>query len=379
MPYFDHAATTFISKDVIKTMTVVYERYNGNPSSLHDVGIAARKKMNQAKNSIANSLNTQRTSLLFTGSGTEANNLAIKGFYTKHKHARFITSTVEHHATLNTFKFLEKEGADVVYVKVDHSGHIDFDSLKKALSHEKHNFISLIYINNELGTLLDLKKLKSKLDTVDHTLHLDMIQAPVHTPIDFQTLNIDMASLSAHKFNGPKGIGLLYIKNTQNIENLIHGGKQEFNKRAGTENLANICGFDKALTLSQADTSIHNSHTKKLSETLLTALDKLHVDYRLNGQPLEEKRISAILNLGFNGITADMLSFELNKLGYYVSLGSACDSDNIEASHVLKAINVPSPYIDGSIRISLSKENTVASVIDLANAIHSILKQNRDD
>ncbi len=377
MPYFDHAATTFLSKEVIEAMTKTMETYNGNPSSLHEEGISARKYMNQLKNSIAKTLNTSRKSLLFTGSGTEASNLAIKGFYYKHKKARFITSTVEHHASLNTFKFLSSEGADVDFVAASETGQIDFEALKSTLSNSKHNFVSLIYINNELGTKLDLDQLVKILKPYQYTLHLDMVQAPLHEKIDLEKLSIDMASMSAHKFHGPKGIGLLYIKDSTKIESLIHGGKQEFSKRAGTESLMLMSGLEKALTMCQENLTTHNTITHQLAEHLLTCLEQKNIVYRLNGEALNGHRVSAILNLGFKAVEGDVLQFQLNRLGHCVSLGSACDSDNIEPSHVLKATHVPKDFIKNSIRISLSHVNTLEEVSNLANDITNIIEANK--
>ncbi|MFU8787341.1 MAG: cysteine desulfurase family protein, partial [Candidatus Izemoplasmataceae bacterium] len=319
MPYFDYAATTKIDKTVLKAMQKTMETYYGNPSSLHDPGIQARKRLNQVKNEIGSLLNATRKELIFTSSGTEATNLAIKGVYYKNPTAQIITSKIEHHATENTLKFIERLGGSVHWLEVNEEGFIDFDKLEKALKKET-SLVSIIFANNEIGTLQNVKKIRAITKAHNVLLHLDMVQAPLHMPIDFHDIDADLVSLSAHKFNGPRGIGLLYKKENIILEPLIHGGQQEFSMRAGTENLAAIVGFSEALKLSMKRLKTHQNHIDHLAHYFIEQLNINNIAYRLNGPDLDFSRLNNILNIGFKNQDAQTLSFKLNQNDIYVSL-----------------------------------------------------------
>ncbi|MFW5864944.1 MAG: cysteine desulfurase family protein, partial [Candidatus Izemoplasmataceae bacterium] len=273
MIYFDSAATTHLDNRVLDAMITVYKEYYGNPSSLHEDGIKARKKMNQVKNELAQILNTKRQSLIFTGSGTEATNLAIKGFYFKYPSYQFITTSIEHHATQNAINFIKKLGANVVIIDVDEYGFMDLDALENALKNGP-SFLSMIYANNEIGTLQPLNKILSLKASYNFTLHLDIIQTPMHIPIDAKALGADLISMSAHKFNGPKGVGLLIKDEAISLEPLVHGGQQEFNLRAGTENLANMVGFLEALKYALKKMIEHNKHINHMAHYFIDKLDQ---------------------------------------------------------------------------------------------------------
>ncbi|MFW6319079.1 MAG: cysteine desulfurase family protein [Bacillota bacterium] len=358
MPYLDYAATTPTSKHAIDTMLETMEIFYGNPSSLHDEGIKARKWMNQHKNTVARLMHADRKQILFTSSGTEAINLAIKGMYFKHPNKQYITTTIEHHATSHAIDFIESLGANVKRISVNPKGYLNYDELETALKENETALISVIYANNEIGSLQDVQKITTLAKQYGAKVHLDMVQAPLYLPIDVQVLDVDFISISGHKFHGPRGIGCLYVKDITSIENLIHGGKQEFSKRSGTENLPAIAGFTVALEDAYGHAQSVYRHTQTLATYFLELLNEHGIIYRLNGPNLEERRLPNILNIGFKDQDAQMLSFELNQHGVYVSLGSACNSDNIEPSHVLKAINVPQAYIHGSIRFSFSIQTT---------------------
>lgn len=373
MIYFDSAATTPIDKEVLKAMIEVYENYGGNPSSLHEDGIKARKKMNQVKNELAQILNTKRQSLIFTASGTEATNLAIKGFYFKHPSYNFITSKIEHHATENSMYFIERLGAKVHMIDVDYHGFINLEALETVLK-KGPCFLSIIYANNEIGTLQPLEKILALKKEYDFILHLDMVQTPSHMSIDIGILGADLISLSAHKFNGPKGVGLLYKSDNVSLDPIIHGGQQEFSLRAGTENLANMVGFLEALKRSIRVLDEHNKHINHIAHYFIDQLNQSGINYRLNGPRLDYSRLNSVLNLGFYKVDAQILSFTLNQEGICVSLGSACDSTNIDVSHVLKAINVPEDYIEGSMRFSLSKDITEKDIDQTINVIKNHLE-----
>ncbi len=372
MPYFDYAATTEIHPKALEAIVKTLKEYYGNPSSLHHEGIKARKLMNQTKARLAERLGCERRQIIITSSGTEANNLAIQGVYQMFPNKRYITSAVEHHATLNTMKYLKKQGADVVILPVDSTGRISLNHLKDALKVDTA-LVSLIYANNEIGTIQDLKSILKCVKDTNALMHLDMVQVPLHHSIDFKHLGVDFVSISAHKFYGPKGTGLLIAKDHSQIERLIHGGKQEFQKRSGTENLAGIIGMQVALDEVYLNHENENAHTSMLSHYFIHKLKESKIEFCINGPSLNEDRLHNILNIGFKDIDSQWLSFELNQQGIYVSLGSACDSDNIEPSHVLRALNVSEDYINGSLRFSFGIENTKKDIDITIDALTKII------
>ena len=374
MAYFDYAATTPLHKRAQESLKETSIRFSGNPSSLHNEGIKARKHLNGLKTTIASLLNAERKNIIMTSSGTEANNLAIKGTYFKYPNQRIITSTIEHHATENAVKFIERHGGDVVFVSVDNEGFIQLDDLEAALK-ASPALVSIIYANNEIGTIQSLNPIRKLCKQYNAKIHLDMVQVPMHETIDFKALDVDFISISAHKFSGPRGVGCLIVKDPSSIEPLIHGGKQEFGNRAGTENLAGIAGFTTALEMSVQNMKRHNHHVKSLSKRFLQGLDKTSIKYRLNGPSLNGQRLPNVLNIGFEGENAEILSFQLNQHDIYVSLGSACDSDNIEPSHVLKGIQVPKAYINGSLRFSFGDDNTEEEIDHTISVLQSLIAQ----
>ncbi|TVP94726.1 MAG: cysteine desulfurase [Acholeplasmatales bacterium] len=374
MAYFDHAATTRLSEQVRKAMDRHLREIYGNPSSLHTPGIEARKTINSVKNRLAEHFGVTRQNIIFTSSGTEANNLALKGMYFRHPDAQIVTTTIEHHATENSVRFLERIGCKTAWIRVDRDGFIDLDALKQALKRDT-SLVSIIYANNEIGTVQPLKKIIPLVHEHGARLHLDMVQVPLHQAIDFPALGVDFVTLSAHKFHGPRGIGCLIARDPALLEPLIHGGQQEFHRRAGTENVATMIGFLTAYEAARAQAKTHNAHVDQLSHYLIEQLNLKAFDYRLNGPDLDHSRLNAILNIGFKDHDAQHLAFQLNRHGIYVSLGSACDSDNIEVSHVLKAIDVPKAYIRGSMRISLSDENTYEEIDHLLKTLETILHE----
>ena len=372
MPYFDHAATTSLSKSALDAMNTVFKEYYGNPSSLHDVGIKARKLMNQTKNELASLLSCERKNVIVTASGTEANNIAIQGVYNHNPSLTLITSEVEHHATLNTIKYLKSKGANVIILPVNNQGHILLEDLEDALK-KGPSLVSLIYANNEIGTLLNHQEVNKLCKKYHALLHLDMVQAPLHEVIDFKALDVDFVSISAHKFHGPKGIGLLLARDLNNFDRIIHGGKQEFEKRSGTENLASLVGMLTALKEAYQKHDEEYHHLKELSHYFIEQLNQSNIHYTLNGPKISDRRLNSILNLGFYDIDAQWLSFELNQRGIHVSLGSACDSDNIEPSHVLKALKVDEKFIHGSLRFSLGLENQKQDIDEAISVLKELL------
>jgi cysteine desulfurase len=338
--YLDNASTTNVSKEVLEAMIPYFKNEFGNPSSLHELGIKNRKVINKSRNSIANLLNCKRTEIHFTSCGTESINWALKGLAFKNNSKfEIVTTNVEHHATSHTCDFLEGLGFTINYLNVDSKGFINIDEIRSMVN-DNTLVVSIIMANNEIGTIQNIKEISKICNQASTYLHVDAVQAVCHTKLDLEDLNVDLLSISGHKFHGPKGIGLLYIKEGINIQSLIHGGQQELKKRAGTENVPYIVGFD----------------------------------YILNGPEIGENRLPGNLNLSFKGIDGLVLTYLLDKRGIYVSTGSACDSESIEPSHVIEAIGVPRDYINATVRFSIGNETTKEEVDYVIDNVLDILK-----
>lgn len=354
MHYLDNAATTKVSKEVFDAMKPYFSTHYGNPSSLHGSGIVTKKAVNQARKTIASLLHADPSELVFTSGGTEATNLCLKGLaFSNHTKGEIITTKIEHHATLHTAKFLESLGYSVFYLSVDKEGFIDLEELRALLTNNTL-VVSIILANNEIGTLQQIGEIKKLCDQASTYLHVDAVQAITHIPINIHELDVDFMSISAHKFHGPKGIGALYIRKGIELTPLIHGGAQEKNRRAGTENVPYIVGFAKALELGQIDLAEYRRRLDDYSNYLLNRLSEHNIAYRLNGPSIGEKRLPGNINLTFLGYDCHELQYHLHRAGIYVSTSSACDSANIEISHVIKALYPDyEDHKDGAIRVSL--------------------------
>ncbi|HEY8364386.1 MAG TPA: cysteine desulfurase family protein [Haloplasmataceae bacterium] len=367
--YLDYASTTNIREEVFEAMLPYLKSEYGNPSSLYDLGISNKKVLNNCRKQIASIINAKKEEIYFCSGGSEANNWAIKGVaFASNVKKEIITSKIEHHSVLNACHFLEKMGYKVHYLDVDNEGFINIDSLKKAIN-ENTLLVSVMMANNEIGTIQNIKEIGAICRSNKVLFHTDAIQAISNIPIDVNELNIDLMSVSAHKFYGPKGIGFLYIREKSEIENLIHGGNQEKNKRAGTENVAYIVGMTMALELSVKDRDNDIKKEREFSQILLSKLQRIIPNMRLNGPEIGERRLPGNLNLSFKGLDGSLLSYELSKAGICVSTGSACNSSSIEPSHVLQAIKVPKEYINGTIRITLGKYTTLEDINTVVNII----------
>lgn len=372
--YLDNASTTKVSKEVLTAMLPYFNEDYGNPSSLHEIGINNRKVINSARNNIANLLNCDHSEIHFTSCGTESINWALKGlaFQNKTKY-EIITTNIEHHATLRSCEFLEEMGFTINYLSVDKEGFINLDELR-SLVNENTLVVSIIMANNEIGTIQNIKEISSICDQARTYLHVDAVQAVCHSKLDLKELNVDLLSLSGHKFNGPKGIGILYIKNGTNIQSLIHGGQQELKKRAGTENVAYIVGISKALELGISNLEGYQERLNSYANLVIKRLQKENIDFILNGPNIGNQRLAGNLNISFRNVDGSLLTYLLNKRHIYVSTGSACDSESIEPSHVLKAINVPYDYINASVRFSIGVETTKDEIDYFLNNLIDILK-----
>lgn len=360
--YFDHNATTPIENEVFKAVIPYYEQLYGNPSSSYYIGRQVRDKIENVRSSIASYFNMNPEGVMFTSSGSEADNMIIKGIAlgNKDKGNHIITTKIEHPAVLNTCKFLENNGFEVTYLDVKENGIIDAQELKDSI---KNNtiLISIMYANNEIGTIQPIEEVGQIAKEKGIIFHTDAVQAIGEIRIDVQKLNIDCMSISGHKIYAPKGIGMAYIKPGIKFEPLIHGGSQEFHFRAGTENVIGIIALGKAIEL--LDKNIENNNEKliDLKSYILNKIQNNLTDYIINGDI--DKRTLNNINLSFKDIDGESLLLALDLDGICVSSGSACHSDSMEPSHVLRAIGVPNDYISGTLRISFGK-NTTKKEID---------------
>lgn len=373
MIYLDNAATTPLSPNAKEAMDIYWNNEFGNPSSLYSIGVHNKKVLQDCRKRIANCINAKTDEIYFTSCGTESDNWALKGtaFQLKEKGNHIIVSSIEHHAILNTCKFLETIGFEITYLPVNEYGEVTVDSLKNAIK-DKTILISIMLVNNELGTIQNIKQLCKIAHEKNILFHTDAVQAVGHIPVDVMDLNVDMLSCSGHKFNGPKGIGFLYIKNGITINPLLHGGQQEKNMRAGTENIPLIVGMTTALEEHVKSFSKNITYINSLRETIIQNLKNLKIDFQINGSV---NHAPGILNISFYNVEGEVLLHRLDLKGICVSTGSACDSKNTQLSHVLKAIKCNEKYAYGTIRISLSETNTLDEINYLIDELKAIFNK----
>ena len=369
MIYFDNAATTPLSPGVIKVMTETMESSFGNPSSLHSHGRQAKKILRDARECVASCLKTSSQQITFTSGGTESNNTVIKGYCLKHrqKGKHIITTAIEHHAVLEPIEYLVQEyGFEVTIIQpVDQK--IRPEDIRAALRPDTI-LVSTMYANNETGDLLPIKAISDLLKDHPAAFHVDAVQAVGKLAVAPEELGVDFLTASAHKFHGPKGVGLLYAKKPD-FFNLLHGGDQEDKRRASTENLISIAGMAQALKEATDQLDANYQYIQRLSERILTGLEDL--DFYLNSTG---SKLPHVLNIGFPGISNDILLLRLDMAGISVSTGSACTAGTVQPSHVLAAYyGEDSVRLKESIRISLSEFNTTAEVDTYITTIHKIL------
>jgi len=370
--YLDHAATTPLSPIAYEKMKPFLEGLYGNPSSIHELGALSKKAINEARKKVANIINCKPSEIIFTSSGTEATNLAILGYADQHPEKKeIITTKIEHHATLHTCAYLEKKGYTIHTLDVDHEGFINIKDLTEKIN-EQTLMVSVIWGNNEIGTIQDIKQISSICKKNNVALHVDAVQMIGNMKIDLSQLDIDLMTVSAHKFYGPKGIGFLYKKDTIQIENLFHGGMQESGHRPGTENVAGIVGLAEALEQSSRNIDTYTNHLYSLSKKLYETLQKKIPSIRLNGPQLGETRLPGILSLSFDHIKSFDLAFALDQEHIYVSTGSACNATDIKPSHVLCAIKQTDIKHTGTIRVSFGIQNKLEDIDYIAQKIEEI-------
>ena len=375
--YVDHSATTFVKEEVLNEMLPYFKDNFGNPSSIYNIGRKSKEAIEKSRESVSKVLNCNLEEVFFTSGGSESDNMIISGISNRYKYKgkHIITSKIEHNAVLNTCKNLEKNGFEVTYLNVDESGIVKLDELENAIK-EDTILISIMYANNEIGTIQPIKKIGEIAHKNKIFFHTDAVQAIGHEYINVKEMQIDALSLSAHKFYGPKGVGVSYIKEEIDFENLIFGGHQEFSKRAGTENVAGIVGLGKAIEITNKNINDNKEKLLRLRKKFLDNLKPIYNRIRINGDI--EKRLPGNVNMCISGVDSETLLIMLNMKNICASSGSACNSGCLNPSHVLQAINVPENIINNSLRITFGEENTLEEAKYIADTICDIvLKYNK--
>ena len=374
--YLDNSATTKLDKEVLKEMLPYLQENYGNPSSAYRIGRENKAIIEDARKQVAKVLNANTEEIYFTSGGSESDNMALKGvaFANQDKGRHIITSKIEHPAVLDTCKELERHGFEITYINVDKKGIVDLKQLETSIR-EDTILISIMFANNEIGTIEPIKNIGRIAKQYNILFHTDSVQAIGNIKIDVKELGIDLLSLSAHKFYGPKGIGALYVRDGINFRKYLNGGHQERNKRAGTENVAGIVGLGKAITLAYNNFEDKNKYLYNLRTYLINEIKNNIPDIRINGDI--EKRLPGNINISVKGVEADNILTELDKRGIFISTGSACTTGSIESSHVLKAIGLSDTEAHSSIRISLGKYNTKDELKHFSKELKEIIENLR--
>ena len=374
--YMDNAATTRVTEPVFEAMRPYFCEIFGNPSSVHAFGRDARKAVEQARRQVAAALGAQAGEIYFTGSGTEADNWALRGaaYAQKARGRHIITTQIEHHAVLHAAEQLEKEGFEVTYLPVDGDGVVSLEALEKALRPDT-TLVSIMAANNEIGAIQPIREAAKLAKAHGALFHTDAVQAIGCVPIDVKADGIDLLSLSGHKFHAPKGVGALYIRSGAKLQRLIYGGAQEKTQRGGTENVASIVGMGKAIELAMESMESRNAYVSGLRDRLIEGILRRIPETRLNGH--RTRRLSGNVNVSIRYIEGEALLLSLDMKGIAGSSGSACTSGSLDPSHVLLAIGLPHEIAHGSLRLSLSEENTAEEVDYTIDALVEIVERLR--
>jgi len=374
--YLDYAATTPTHPLVLKAMLPWFTDGFGNPSSIHSFGQEAKGAIEEAREKVAGLIRAKSEEIVFTGSGTEADNFAIKGvaYAKEHKGKHIITTAIEHHAVIEPCKFLEKRGFKVTYLPVDKDGLVDPGEVKKAITDETI-LISVMHANNEIGTIEPIEEIARITNDREICFHTDAVQTVGHLPVDVDELKVDLVSISAHKLYGPKGVGALYIRKGTKIVPFMHGGEQEHRRRASTQNVPGIVGFGKACELAQRKMVQEKERLEALRDKLISGiLDRIdHV--RLNGHPTQ--RLPNNVNISLEFVEGESILLNLDLVGIAASTGSACSSSVLEASHVLLALGLPHESAHSSLRLTLGQETTGKDIDYVLEKLPQIVKKLR--
>ena len=377
--YLDHNATTPVHPEVLEAMLPFMTEQFGNGSSIHTYGREARNAIDDAREQVAALINAKSPSeIVFTATGTEADNYAIKGIaelqQSRNGGNHIITSSIEHHAVLHTCQYLEKRGFEVTYLPVDRYGKIQLEDLREAIRDETV-LISIMHANNETGVIEPIAEICEIAQERRIPVHTDAVQSVGKLPVDVQALGVSMLSLSAHKIYGPKGIGALYLRRGTRLENLLHGGSHERNRRAGSENVPSIVGIGEAAALARKDRDANVEHLNQLTGKLRRGLHEGINYIHENSDP--ENSLPGTLNISFEYIEGESLILRLDMEGICVSTGSACTSGSMEPSHVLAALGLPPQLAQGTVRFSLGKDNTEAEIDEVIDKVPKVVEQMR--
>lgn len=374
--YLDYAATTPLHPEVLKAMLPYLTEIYGNPSSVHSLGQEAKEALEQSRQKLANLIGARNEEIVFTSGGTEADNLAIKGvaFANRQKGDHIITSRIEHHAVIETCRWLEKEGFSVTYLPVDAHGTVSPDDVRRALT-SRTILISIMHANNEIGTIEPIAEISKIAHEAEVYLHTDAVQTVGHIPVNVNELGVHLLSLSAHKFYGPKGVGALYVRKGTKIASVLHGGGQEKGYRSGTENIAGIVGLGKAAELAKQEMVEEMPRLTALRDYLIDGILNNISDVRLNGHPVERLPNNVHISVAYVEGEAMLLSLDL--AGICVSTGSACSSVRLEPSHVLTALGLTPTQAHGSIRFTLGKWTTKADIDTVLHVFPQVVSKLR--
>lgn len=377
MIYLDNAATTKTAPEVVEAMLPYFTEYYGNAGSIYKLGSESKKAVIRAKETIAATLRAEQNEIYFTAGGSESDNWALKAAYEvyRDKGNHIITSRIEHHAVLHTCEYLEKQGAEITYLDVDADGLVNVEQLKKAIRSDTI-LISIMYANNEIGTIQPIKEIGEIAAAHGILFHTDAVQAYGQIPVDVRDCHIDMLSSSGHKFNGPKGIGFLYIGKKVKMRSFIHGGQQERGRRAGTENVAGIVGMEAAAKRAYRIMEEKTKKETQLRDYLIGRILKEIPDARLNGHPI--KRLPGNVNVSFASVEGESVLIMLDMQEICASSGSACTSGSLDPSHVLTALGLSPELARGSLRLTLSEDNTREEIDIVVDELKRIVGKIRE-
>lgn len=376
--YADYAATTPVKPEVVDSMMNIYQTHYGNPSSIHSIGRDARKYLDESRRTVAQCLGAKANEVIFTSGATESNNTAIKGLVKANEHIgnHLITTKIEHHSVLNVFEQLEREGYDVTYLDVDDTGAIDLDQLEEVIT-DKTILVSIMFVNNEVGTVQQMYDIEDIVIATNALFHVDAVQAIGHLDINFDDFKFDTMSVTGHKFGGPKGVGALLVRENTPIQYSQLGGEQETKRRAGTENLAQIVGFAKAIELAEQHRDENNIHLMNLKELFLVSLQERAIPFELNGSMVDTT--GHIINLYFPFIDVETMLTLLDLSQIYVSSGSACTAGSTTPSHVLAAMYEDEERAKHSVRFSFNEMTTEQEVKYIVAEIHKIYHKFKEE
>lgn len=374
--YFDNAATTKVKEEVLKEMFPYFGVEYGNPSSMYSIGRSSRRAIEKARKRVAELINCKPKEIYFTSCGSESDNMALKGiaYANKEKGNHIITSRIEHPAILNSCKTLEKQGYKITYLNVDEEGNIDINELENAINKDTI-LISIMFANNEIGTIEPIEQISKIAKKHNIIFHTDAVQACGNIKIDVKEMEIDMLSLSGHKINAPKGVGALYVREGIEFDRFLDGGHQEKNKRAGTENVAEIVGLGKACEIAQTNLESHINKLKELRDFYISQVEKRIDNIKLNGP--RDNRLPGNANISFKGVNGSELLLKLDEKGICASAGSACSTGSSSPSHVLTSIGLDSKIADGTLRVTFCEENSKEDVEYLVENLENIVRKLR--